>query len=62
MGRGNEERGVLINEKHNQGVWERKKVGIHWSTLRAFPLGIPTKTTYFMSPHACYTTYTFYFP
>jgi hypothetical protein len=25
--RGNEEKGVLINEKPNQGVWERKKVG-----------------------------------
>jgi hypothetical protein len=21
--------GVLVNEKPNQGVWERKKVGIH---------------------------------
>jgi hypothetical protein len=28
MVRGNEE---LINEKPNQGVRERKKVGIHWS-------------------------------
>jgi hypothetical protein len=24
--------GVLINENPNQGVRERKKVGIHWST------------------------------
>jgi hypothetical protein len=30
MGGGIEERGVLINEKNNQGVWEGKKVGIHW--------------------------------
>jgi hypothetical protein len=30
MGMGNEERGwILINEKPNQGVRERKKVGIH---------------------------------
>jgi hypothetical protein len=29
MGGGNEERGVLINEKPNQEVRERKKVGIH---------------------------------
>jgi hypothetical protein len=29
MGGGNEERGVLINEKPNQGVRERKKVGNH---------------------------------
>jgi hypothetical protein len=29
MGGGNEERGVLIDEKSNQGVRERKKVGIH---------------------------------
>jgi hypothetical protein len=27
MGGGNEERGVLINEKPNQGIWESKKVG-----------------------------------
>jgi hypothetical protein len=25
------QRGVLINEKSNQGVRERKRVGIHWS-------------------------------
>jgi hypothetical protein len=31
MGGGNEERGVLINEKPNQGVRERKKFGIQWT-------------------------------
>jgi hypothetical protein len=34
MGGGNEEKGVLINEKPNQEVRERKKVGIHWSIQR----------------------------
>jgi hypothetical protein len=31
MGGDNDERVVLINEKPNQGVRERKKVGIHRS-------------------------------
>jgi hypothetical protein len=30
MGGGNEQRGVLINEKPNQGGRERKNVGIYW--------------------------------
>jgi hypothetical protein len=29
---GNEREGVLINEKPKQGIPERKKVGIHWSS------------------------------
>jgi hypothetical protein len=33
MGGGNEERGVLINVKPNQGVRERKKVGNCCSNL-----------------------------
>jgi hypothetical protein len=32
--RGNEERGLLINKKPNQGVQERKKVGNRWSRQR----------------------------
>jgi hypothetical protein len=33
MGKGNEKRGEFINKKPNQGVRERKKVGIHWLRL-----------------------------
>jgi hypothetical protein len=29
-------RGVLVNEKLNHGVRERKKFGIHWSKTRDF--------------------------